>query len=80
MRMRMRSVRNELLSQKIILEVVKGNEKAVYKVVRYYEKKIHNTFISTARKKGINISYMPLADMEQEVVIHLIIAVKRFKL
>ncbi len=37
--MRRREVRNELLSQEIILEVVKGNEKAVYKVVRYYEKK-----------------------------------------
>ena len=43
--MRRREVRNELLSQEIILEVVKGNEKAVYKVVRYYEKKIHNTLI-----------------------------------
>lgn len=78
--MRKREVRNELLSQEIILEVVKGNEKAVYKVVRYYEKKIHNTLIYIARKKGINISYMPLADMEQEVAIHLILAVKRFKL
>ncbi len=75
-----REVQNELLSQEIILEAIKGNEKAVYKVVKYYQKKIHNTLIYTARKKGINISYMPLADMEQEAMIHLICAVKKFKL
>lgn len=75
-----REVRNELLTQDIILLAIKGNEKAVYKVIQYYQKKIHNTFIYTAQKKGINISYMPLADMEQEAMIHLILAVKKFKL
>lgn len=75
-----REVRNELLTQEIILLAIKGNEKAVYKVIQYYQKKIHNTFIYIAQKKGINISYMPLADMEQEAMIHLILAVKKFKL
>lgn len=74
-----RKVRNELLPQEIILEAVKGNEKVVYKVLRYYQNKIHKQLIYTARKKGINISYMPLEDMEQEAMIHLICAVQKFK-
>ncbi len=70
----------ELLAQETILKAVVGNEAATQEIIKCYRKNIHQRLVYAAQKRGINLSYMPLADMEQEALIHLIYAIQKFKL
>lgn len=72
--------KRELLPPDMILRAVTGDRDAIQEVIDHYEKQIHADFVYLSQKQGIHISHMPLADMEQEVRIHLINAVKKFKL
>jgi len=71
--------KSELLQPNTILKAVSGESDAMENVINHYEKHIRVNLIYQSRKQGINILHMPLADMEQEVRIHLINAVKKFK-
>lgn len=67
-----------LLPPGTILEAVAGKHEALQEVVEHYDGLIHAKFNYIARKKGINISYMPLADMEQETRAELVDKIKKF--
>lgn len=76
--MKNHDIHHELLSQETILKAVKGNEEAMQEIIKHYKRNIHYQLVYSAQKRGINISYMPLADMEQEAIIHLTYAIKKF--
>ncbi len=67
------------MPQELIVKAVAGDRDAMEQVIQHYEKRIHDDLVFLAQKEGINLSYMPLADMEQEVRIHLVKAIKKFK-
>ncbi len=75
----MEKKKNEsLLPPDIILEAVAGNEEALQEVVSFYDRLVHAKFQYITRKKGINISYMPLADMKQETRAELVEKIRKF--
>lgn len=67
-----------LLPPDTILEAVAGSHEALQEVVDYYDRFIHAKFNYITRKKGINISYMPLEDMKQETRAELVDKIKKF--
>lgn len=67
-----------LLPPDTILEAVAGSHEALQEVVDYYDGFIHAKFNYITRKKGINISYMPLEDMKQETRAELVEKIKKF--
>lgn len=68
----------ELLAPEIILSAIEGNEEAVREVLDFYDRLIHAKFKYISRRKGVNISYMPLDDMKQEVRVVLYKAIQKF--
>ena len=44
----------------------------------FYDRLIHAKFKYISRRKGVNISYMPLDDMKQEVRVVLYKAIQKF--
>lgn len=77
--MRKKKNKQERMPQELIVKAVAGDRDAMEQVIQHYEKRIHDDLVFLAQKEGINLSYMPLADMEQEVRIHLVKALKKFK-
>ncbi len=77
--MRKKKNKQERMPQELIVKAVAGDRDAMEQVIQHYEKRIHDDLVFLAQKEGINLSYMPLADMEQEVRIHLVKAIKKFK-
>ncbi len=71
--------KQEIMPQETILKALEEDKDAIQEVIQHYEKRIHDDLVYLAQKQGINLSYMPLADMEQEVRIHLVKALKKFK-
>lgn len=69
---------NSLLLPDIILGAVEGREEALQEVLSYYDRLVHAKFQYITREKGINISYMPLADMKQETRAELVEKIKKF--
>ena len=69
---------DELISPEVILSAIEGNEKAVQEVLDFYDRLIHAKFKYISRRKGVNISYMPLDDMKQEVRVVLYKAIQKF--
>lgn len=67
-----------LLPPDTILEAVAGSHEALQEVVDYYDGLIQAKFNYITNKKGINSSYMPLADMEQETRAELVDKIKKF--
>lgn len=67
-----------LLPPDTILEAVAGSHEALQEVVDYYDGLIHAKFHYITGEKGINISYMPLADMKQETRAALVDKIKKF--
>ncbi len=70
--MRKKKNKQERMPQELIVKAVAGDRDAMEQVIQHYEKRIHDDLVFLAQKEGINLSYMPLADMEQEVRIHLV--------
>ena len=69
---------DELISPEVILSAIDGNENAVQEVLDYYDRLIHAKFKYISRRKGVNIPYMPLDDMKQEVRVVLYKAIQKF--
>lgn len=68
----------ELLPPEIIIGALDGDSEAMQEVIKHFEKKIHDNFVYQAQKRGIKVSHLPLVDMEQEVRIHLMKAIRKF--
>lgn len=75
--MRKRKNKQKVMPQETVLKALEGDKDAIQEVIQHYEKRIHDDLVYLAQKKEINLSYMPLADMEQEVRLHLVHALKK---
>lgn len=69
----------ELLPPEVVLAAVEGDTQAILQVLNHYETLIEYKLNERIKKLNLNPKIVPIEDMKQEVLILLILAIRKMK-
>ncbi len=77
--MKEKESKTELLPPEVVLAAVEGDTQAILQVLNHYETLIEYKLNERIKKLNLNPKIVPIEDMKQEVLILLILAIKKMK-
>lgn len=77
--MKEKESKTELLPPEVVLAVVEGDTQAILQVLNHYETLIEYKLNERIKKLNLNPKIVPIEDMKQEVLILLILAIRKIK-
>lgn len=77
--MKEKESKTELLPPEVVLAVVEGDTQAILQVLNHYETLIEYKLNERIKKLNLNPKIVPIEDMKQEVLILLILAIRKMK-
>lgn len=77
--MKEKESKTELLSPEVVLAAVEGDTQAILQVLNHYETLIEYKLNERIKKLNLNPKIVPIEDMKQEVLILLILAIRKIK-
>lgn len=77
--MKEKESKTELLPPEVVLAAVEGDTQAILQVLNHYETLIEYKLNERIKKLNLNPKIVPIEDMKQEVLILLILAIRKIK-
>ncbi len=77
--MKEKESKTELLPPEVVLAAVEGDTQAILQVLNHYETLIEYKLNERIKKLNLNPKIVPIEDMKQEVLILLILAIRKMK-
>ena len=77
--MKEKESKTELLPPEVVLAAVEGDTQAILQVLNHYETLIEYKLNERIKKLNLNPKIVPIEDMKQEVLILLILAIKKME-